>query len=147
MNGPTDEAIAEAVFAYQLVSRMDFGPLGGVTHYLALAPSEDPPARLIAKLAGRGFHVKPVSTCRTSPDGVFDRATGERGIINTIGAGDWSPRLRGAAPPTELIDSAFHGMVLGEDFFHGLGGHGFRYHLTYSNGEWNVSGAEMLWIS
>ena len=67
---PTDEAIAEAVFRYKLGAMMDFGPLQGITHYLSLGSSEDPPERLVTKLANLGYRVKPLSACRTSPEGV-----------------------------------------------------------------------------
>ena len=131
------EAILEAVYFYQFDHNASGQQRAAGVYCLALSlageKDKDPSPTLLGAFKDHTPPVKPVSQCKHSMAGVYDRETGNRGLIFYISQVD--------------IISDTEATAAGGYYEGGLSSSGNTYHLTKAEGGWKVTADQMHWIS
>jgi hypothetical protein len=136
------DSVREAVFHYQFHHNESGQQQSAKVYFLSVMRlndstgrwnDSDPGTELLRRFDGNTPPVKPFSKCVTSVEGVFDRQTGEMGLLFQAGA------IRWVADDQAEVDGGY--------FEGGLSASGNTYYLERRSGEWIVTRDVMHWIS
>lgn len=137
-----DDAVREAVFLYQFGNNASGQQQGAKVFFLSVKTyssvsgawgNGDPGTFLLLHFGDRTPPVRPFSRCTTSVNGVFDRETGERGLLFNVA------EIRYVADGQAEVEGGY--------FEAGLSASGNTYYLERRNGKWVVVRDVMHWIS
>lgn len=137
------DRIREAVYRYQFVHNYSGQQQQAQVYFLSAripSPPEastiwsetDPSSDLLARFEGHQPPVRPWSQSTTSVYGVFDRTTGERGLLFNV---------------SSIIAGGDTAQVEGGYFEGGLSASGNTYYLRRVNSSWSVEYDILHWIS
>ncbi len=93
----------------------------------------DPGDALLNQFTDNVPPVKPFSECTLLISGVFDKDTGERGLLFQVGEIKWN------ADDQIQVEGGYYEA--------GISASGNTYHLKYIDGQWTVTRNVMHWIS
>ena len=128
-----EDQVRESVFRYQFEHNESGQQQSAGIYFLSVMTQNDstgywmngdPGNDLLQHFVDHVPVVKPYSKCTTSVNGVFDRVTGERGLVFYVGA------LRWVADDQLEVDGGY--------FEGGLSASGNTYYLQRINGQWTV---------
>lgn len=137
-----EDSIREAVFRHQFEHNASGQQQTAQIYFLSVMTLEDstgywkdgdPSDKLLSQFADNVPPVKPFSECTCSISGVFDKGTGERGLLFQVGEIKWN-----ADDQVEVEGSYYEA---------GLSASGNTYYLKYIDGQWTVTRDVMHWIS
>jgi uncharacterized protein (TIGR02996 family) len=101
--------------------------------FLQVECGRDPSPYLWAGLLERYASLRPASAAEQRSEGVFDKQTGERGLLASIHSMDWVAEGRCN--------------IEGSAFFDGLAAQGNLYRVGIEDGHWSVLEVTGLWLS
>jgi hypothetical protein len=126
--------IREVVFRWQFdhnASRQNRNP---EVYFLAVGEKDrDPSAVFMKRFTGNKPPLRRASQCRKSTRGVFDKKTGERGLVFRVERIEWK------SDSQVDVDGGYY-----ED---GMSASGNTYTVQKTKGKWKVTNDEMHWIS
>jgi len=129
----TDD-IREAVFRWQFKHNASAQQENAKVYFLEVGEKEgDPPGEIIKRFADNKPPVRMRSECSVSTRGVFDKKTGEKGLLFRVRIIEWKSDME--------VD------VKGGYYEHGLSASGNTYTLKKEKGKWRVTNDTMHWIS
>ena len=128
--------IREAVFRWQFGNNASYhqNDRNYAQVYFLQVNDRDPSEKLMKRFANHKPPVRKVSAC--GPErikGVYDKKTGEKGLIFRVTTIKWSSETEAE------VDGGYHE--------HGLSASGNTYTLKKENGKWKVTKDKMHWIS
>lgn len=137
-----EDSIREAVFRHQFGHNASGQQQTANIYFISVMTlddstvywkNSDPSDELLNQFTGNVPPVKPFSECTRSISGVFDKESGQRGLLFQVGEIKWN------------TDDQVQ--VEGGYYEAGLSASGNTYYLKYIDGQWTVTRDVMHWIS